>query len=67
VDEEWEMIWKEEIIVLPMYYPGTCQEGLSKAMKEQREIIDESAEMRTKHLPKTNIYSCTILQFTQTC
>jgi hypothetical protein len=64
VDEEWERIWKEAVIVLPTYYPGTCQEGLSKTMKDHREMIDDSAEIRTGHLPKTNIYSCTILHLT---
>jgi hypothetical protein len=39
-------------------------EGLSKTMKDHREMTDDSAEMRTGHIPKTNIYSCTILRLT---
>ena len=53
MDEEWERIWKEAAIALPTYYPGTCKVGLSKTMKDHREMIDDSAEMRTGHIPKT--------------
>lgn len=38
--------------VLSRYLPGG---GLSKTMKDHREMTDDTAEMQTGHLPKTNI------------
>jgi hypothetical protein len=33
MNDEYERIWKEEVVAKTRYYPGICMEGLNTAMK----------------------------------